>query len=86
MSTIGYGNSGEEARRDTGIRRSQATPHVAPGCLPSARLGRLLITAQESWRSGQPGRMQMLNTLAVPYLGLFNRRRGAAEALRWKFI
>jgi hypothetical protein len=70
MSTIVYGHSSEEARRDAGILRSQTTPRLAPGCLPSARLGRLLITAQEPWRSGQPGRMQMLNALAVPYLGL----------------
>jgi hypothetical protein len=86
MSSIVYDNSGEEDRRDAGLRRSQATPRLASGCLPSARLGRLLITAQEPWRSGQSGRMQMLNALAVPYLGLFNRRRGAAEALRWKLI
>jgi hypothetical protein len=56
MSTMVYGNSGEQARRDAGIRRSQATPRLTPGCLPSARLGRLLITAQEPWRSGQPRR------------------------------
>jgi hypothetical protein len=37
MSTIVYGDLGEEVRRDAGIRGSRATPHLAPRCLPSAQ-------------------------------------------------